>query len=260
MVVVSVGVVSVVSVGVVVSVVSVSVDSVVVGSVVRVRREGRRFRGERRGRVAAAVVAGDDDDRDDEADDHGDQPGDHQPHVAVGLVVRILGLAHHPGRVVVHLLYSSGPSIASRISLVSSISNPSRRRVSISSRLLPETAIWVASRRAAAEPPLVAAGAAPAALSGAGGGLDGAQPRRLAAAGALAFEPVRLLAQPLGDDAVGPCPGLLEVALRLLLGVVDDAERGPLGGVDDRGEALGDLARPAVALAGASWRPSGPVA
>ena len=37
--------------------------------------------------------------------------------------------------------YPSGPSIASRIPPVSSISNPLRNRASISSRLLPETAI-----------------------------------------------------------------------------------------------------------------------
>ncbi len=37
--------------------------------------------------------------------------------------------------------YSSGPSIASRIPLASSISNPLRNRASISSLLLPETAI-----------------------------------------------------------------------------------------------------------------------
>jgi hypothetical protein len=37
--------------------------------------------------------------------------------------------------------YSSGPSIASRIPLASSISNPLRSRASISSLLLPETAI-----------------------------------------------------------------------------------------------------------------------
>ena len=112
---------------------------VVVGSVVVV---GRRFRGLRRGRlgrrrlgrfgsvesvvvseeiararVAAAVVAGDHDHRDHEADDHRDQAGDEQPHVARGDGDRGLRAGPSSASGPRASPYSSGPSIASRISL-----------------------------------------------------------------------------------------------------------------------------------------------
>ena len=57
------------------------------------------------------------------------RPGDQQAGVAVRTVPG--RLSHHAGRVVVHRVYSSGPRIASRISLVSSISKPLRSRVDL---------------------------------------------------------------------------------------------------------------------------------
>ena len=92
-----------------------------------------------------------------QADDHRDQAGDEQAHVAVRPVavratVRRAAPSGGSGPRASGL-YSSGPRIASRIAAVSSISNPFRSRASISSRLLPETAIWVASRRAPAALP-----------------------------------------------------------------------------------------------------------
>src|SRR6185312_9716406 len=120
----------------------------------RFRRRGRRLGafgrawkrghgfGTGGGRAVAVVAVGDHDHREHEADDHGDQAGDDEAHVAVRLVAvraAVVGLAHQAGRILVHRLYSSGPSIASRIEAVSSISKPFRRRAAISSRLLPET-------------------------------------------------------------------------------------------------------------------------
>ena len=120
---------------------------------------------------------------------------------------------------------------------MSSMSKPLRSRASISSRSAPETAIWVASRRAPAEPE----------RRGPSGSLvarrSGDRLHRLqVAAAALApsrrVELVGQLAQALGDDPVGALARLLQVLLRLPLGVVDHARGGALGGVDDRRQAL----------------------
>ena len=134
------------------------------------RRLGRRLGavrvgigGDRRGRAAAAVVAGDHDDRDHQADDHRDQAGDEQAHVAVRVGCsrrRRAGPSSGSGP---SCIASAPPVRVSRRGsrCVSSISKPLRSALSISSRLLPDTAIWVASRRA----PARAASAGPAAAA-----------------------------------------------------------------------------------------------
>jgi hypothetical protein len=58
-------------------------------------------------------------------------------------------------------------------------------------------------------------------------------------AGARPVELVGQLTQPLGDDPVRAVARFVVVALCLLLGVVDHARRGALGGIDDRRKALG---------------------
>ena len=212
--------------------------------------------------VSLPVAAGDHDDRDHEADDHRDQPGDQKPHVSVRpatatvAAVAIGRLPHHPGRVVVHG-YSSGPRIASRIALVSSISAPVRSRFSISPREAPETAIWVASSRA---PRLTrATGRRGLGLGCLGHCLDGPQPGALRARLGNVVELIGDRAEPLGDDTVGALGGLFDHTLRLLLGVVDDRGGGALGGVDDLRQPLrgfGDSVWVATIWGKLRWRSS----
>ena len=150
--------------------------------------------------------------------------------------------SHHPGRVLVHAIYSSGPSIASSISLVSSISKPLRSRCSISSRPAPETAICVASRRAPAELErrrsrrLLGPEAASTGLR--------CDSRRGAAAAGGSSSSARDAAARRRCDRRGR--RLLEMAPRLLLGVVDHLGGGLLGRLDDRREALGACRRSAA--------------
>ena len=129
---------------------------------------------------------------------------------------------------------------------MSSISKPLRSRSAISSRLLPETAIWVASRRAPAEPERGPAGALGLRHRG-----DRPQVRlALLRRRCRWVELVGKRAQALGDDAVGAGAGFGELAARLLLGVVDHLGGGLLGGLDDRRQALG---RAAGQRAGLRW-------
>ena len=173
----------------------------------------------------------------DQADDHRDQAGDEQAHVAVR-AASIVGLAHHPGRVLVHR-----PTPPVRVSRRGSRWCPrSRSRCaaarSISARLLPETAIWVASRRAPAE-----LERGPGRRSAPASRLDRPQVRLAARRGpSWRIELVGEGPQALGDDPVGAGAGLLELAAGLLLGVVDHLRGGLLGGLDDRRQALGRAA------------------
>jgi len=56
--------------------------------------------------------------------------------------------------------------------------------------------------------------------------------------GGWLVELVRQLAQALGDNPIGAVMGLVKKALRLLLGVVDHARSGLLGGVHDSRKPL----------------------
>ena len=140
----------------------------------------------------------------------------------------VVGLAHHPGRVLVHWL--TPPVRVSRRGSrsVSSISKPLRRRCR---DLLPAAAgdrhlgREQAGPGGAARAPLgrssvgaAATGSATGSTGRRGGGSTAAARRR------CALRRVELVgegAQALGDDAVGPAPASLELPPGLLLGVVD---------------------------------------